>query len=308
MALAIREHVPLKDLTTFGIGGTARYFTDISSRDDLAEAVAFSRDANIRLVFLAGGSNVLLPDGEIHALVARITGNSHEFSGSTLAAHAGCNLLALIREATRQNLGGWEKLSGIPGTIGGAVRGNAGAFGPEIKDFLVSAEAVNVETNESRTFDAGACEFSYRNSFFKRHPAWIILRVTIRLAAIDAARSEALIEETIRERERRHLQNVRAAGSFFMNPVAPKDIQALFEQEKGVKAREGRVPAGWLIEKAGMKGERVGGAIASVQHPNYIVNEGAATAADVRELAKKIQDAVEAHFGITLHEEAEVIL
>jgi UDP-N-acetylmuramate dehydrogenase len=119
--------------------------------------------------------------------------------------------------------------------------------------------------------------------------------------------STRLIEETILERERRHLQNVQAAGSFFMNPVASLNIQQQFELEKGSKSRGGRVPAGWLIEKAGMKGTRIGDAIASLQHPNYLVNAGAATARDVQLLAERIKKAVFDTSGIALTEEAQII-
>ena len=115
------------------------------------------------------------------------------------------------------------------------------------------------------------------------------------------------IRDTIAEREKRHLQNVRAAGSYFMNPKAPPEIVAMFEKEKGVKSREGRVPAGWLIEKAGMKGAIVGGAIASHQHPNYIVNAENATAQDVQELAERIKTTVMGQFGVELQEEAAIM-
>ena len=120
-------------------------------------------------------------------------------------------------------------------------------------------------------------------------------------------RDSKLAEETIAERERRHLQNVRAAGSFFMNPKAPPDVVAMFEREKQVRSREGRVPVGWLIEKAGMKGAKVGGATASLQHPNYLVNQGGATAHDVCNLAQIIKLEVENQFGVELHEEAAVL-
>ena len=129
----------------------------------------------------------------------------------------------------------------------------------------------------------------------------------VRLAQIEPAESAKLAEETIAERERRHLQNVKAAGSFFMNPKAPPAIVAMFEKEKKVKSREGRVPAGWLIEKAGMKGATVGGAIASLQHPNYIVNQGGATSHDVCNLAQIIKLEVENQFGVELTEEAMIL-
>jgi UDP-N-acetylmuramate dehydrogenase len=304
----LREHVVLGPLTTFHIGGEARYLVDVHNNGDLMDALRWADANHVSTVILGGGSNVLVPDNGIDALVIRITGTAHRFDERTLVAYAGCNLLELITEASQHGMGGWEKLAGIPGTIGGAVRGNAGAFGPEIKDFVREVKALHRETRTERVFGNAECQFSYRNSFFKQHPEWIITEVTLDLEDADPELSAVLARDTILEREKRHLQNVRAAGSFFMNPVAPETIVAVFEAEKGVKSREGRVPAGWLIEKAGMKGATVGGAIASLQHPNYIVNEsGTASCQDVRNLAALIKQEVHNHFGIDLHEEAALL-
>jgi UDP-N-acetylmuramate dehydrogenase len=250
---------------------------------------------------------VLVPDTGLDILVMRISGTGHTFTGKTLRAFSGCNLMSLIEEASKNGLGGWEKLAGIPGTIGGAVRGNAGAFGPEIRDFVRTVKAINKETRQDRLFGVEECEFSYRQSFFKAHPEWIITEVELELEDADPELSARMVQDVVAEREKRHLQNVKAAGSFFMNPVASKTIVDLFEAEKGVKSREGRVPAGWLIEKAGLKGATVGGAIASPQHPNYIVNTGTATAQDVRNLVALIKVEVFNRFGIELQEEAALL-
>ncbi len=303
----IRENVPLAPFTTFEIVGAAKYFVDVVTEDDIRSALAWAHEREVRFVVLAGGSNVLVPDGGFDGLVIHITGGSFSFAGNELAADAGCNILNLIVEAGQRGFGGWEKLAGIPGTIGGAVRGNAGAFGPEIKDFVHQIKAVNMNTGATRTFVNAECGFQYRDSFFKQHPKWLIVRAYLHLQKMDPAKSAKLSEETIAEREKRHLQNVRAAGSFFMNPVASPEIVAMFEKEKEVKSREGRVPAGWLIEKAGMKGAIVGGAIASLQNPNYIVNQGHATSEDVKTLAQNIKIAVMSQFGVVLHEEASIL-
>ena len=307
MTLKIQENIPIAPLTTFRIGGSARYFVDVACEADVLEAIRWATERRIRYVVLAGGSNVLIPDEGLDALVLHITAGESSFVGRTLTADFGCNLLQLIRTAAEKSLGGWEKLAGIPGSIGGAVRGNAGAFGPEIKDFIVSVRALNSETSEVKEFVNTECDFSYRHSFFKDNPKWIITSVQVRLEPVHSAESLRRIEETIVEREKRHLQNVQAAGSFFMNPTAPADIVTMFEIEKHVKSRENRVPAGWLIEKAGMKGAKVGGAIASIQHPNYIVNTGGATAREVLELAKMIKTEVKKQFGVELKEEAAIL-
>ncbi len=306
--LDIKENVPLAPLSTFKIGGPARFFAEVRNADDIKEAMLTARGKGIPLVILAGGSNVLISDDGLNALVIRVVSDKSSFDGSKLVAEAGCSLLDLIKKASLLGLGGWENLAGIPGTIGGAVRGNAGAFGTEIKDILVSASAFNSITMEIKEFSNQECDFSYRHSFFKEHPEWVILQAVLQLQKVQAGDSLALIDNTIIERERRHLQNVQAAGSYFTNPVAPLEVQQVFEREKGAKSREGRVPAGWLIEKVGMKGAKVGGAIASEQHPNYLTNAGNATAGEVLQLARKIKEAVKEKFGIELSEEAAVIV
>ena len=304
--LTVQENVPLAPLTTFGIGGAGRWYVEVKTEDDVAEAVTWARKRHVRFVVLAGGSNVLLPDEGLDALVMHIASESYAFFETGLRAAAGCNLLELIRAAAERGLGGWESLAGIPGTFGGAVRGNAGAFGAELKDFVSRVTALNTKTLASRVWVAPNLSFSYRDSSFKREPEWIILSATVELAPVRRDESLEKIEETIADREKRHLQNVAAAGSFFMNPVAPPHVVAMFEQEKSMKSREGRVPAGWLIEKAGLKGERVGGAVASEQHPNYLVNSGGATAKNVLELAATIKTEVKKQFDIELKEEAAV--
>ncbi len=302
--MQVQEHVSLSELTTFQIGGLARYFVEVRTDDEVREAFQWAREHAVPFCILSGGSNVLVADHGFEGLVIKMSGDNVVWSDATCEVQGGKGLLTLIHEAGSRGLGGWEKLAGIPGTVGGAVRGNAGAFGSEIQDFVTSVTALNSETGALQTFERVECAFSYRTSFFKQNPAWIILSTRVFFVRADQETVERGIAETIAEREKRHLQNVRAAGSYFMNPVAPQNIQELFATEKGVQAREGRVPAGWLIEKAGMKGARVGGAMASMQHPNYLVNMEHATAEDVRELATKIKQAVREQFGIELHEEA----
>ena len=239
----VKKDVPLAPLTTFKIGGEAKYIVDVRTESDIREALQWAKQESVPHVVLSGGSNVLVPDEGLSALVIHILGDLFGVDNGEVDTWAGTNLLTLIRSMGAQGYGGWEKLAGIPGSVGGAVRGNAGAFGSEIKDVVVQVRALNTETGETREFTNAEGDFSYRHSFFKNHPEWIITRAELRLSEVPPLTSHKLAVETIAEREKRHLQNVRAAGSFFMNPKAPPEIVAMFEKEKGVKSREGRVPA-----------------------------------------------------------------
>ena len=304
--LRIQENIPLAPLTTFGIGGPARFYVEISTDAELKEALLWARARTLPYCILGGGSNVLIPDQGLDALVIRMTSQKWNIAGPTIDADAGITLLDLIKRASVLHLGGWEKLAGIPGSLGGAVRGNAGAFGQEIGDVVEWVRAMDAITFEVREFSREECAYAYRSSYFKRFPSWIVISARVRLKKVDPADSAEEIENTIREREHRHIQNVAAAGSFFINPVAPPPIQREFEIEKGATSREGRVPAGWLIEKVGLKGATEGGAEASSMHPNYLMNRSGATATDVLTLARRIKQAVREKYGIELVEEAVV--
>jgi UDP-N-acetylmuramate dehydrogenase len=259
---------------------------------------------------LAGGSNLLIGDDVFEGLVVKMNLRKLEIDADEgkVVVGAGCNLLEVIGQTAEAGLAGWEAMAGIPGTIGGAVRGNAGAFGTEMVDVVTSVAALDSQTGEVREFVQNECGFEYRNSFFKQNSQWIILSAVIVLEAIDAIAAKEKIAQTIAEREKRHLQDVAAAGSFFANPVVPEELQKQFEREKGAKCRGGRVPAGWLIEKVGLRGKRIGGAQSSQQHPNYIINTGSATAEHVIMLSSHIKQRVRNQFGVQLHEEVTFLM
>lgn len=306
--MEFREHVPLAPMTTFEIGGAARWYTEVTDLVGLKKALSFARQHDLAVFILGGGSNLLISDSGFNGLVVKIASKDFRIDGTQAFAQAGVNLEELIRQTAEAGLVGWEKMAGIPGSVGGAVRGNAGAFGVEIVDVLESVNVYDTQTDTEQTYDNAACAFAYRTSYFKDKPHLVILDVTLALTVGDKAQSLLEIEDTIQERNRRHLQNVRAAGSFFMNPVVSGDIQKQFQDEKNAVSKGGRVPAGWLIEKAGLKGAAHGGAQASLQHPNYLVNVQAATFDDVQTLATQIQAAVLEKFGVQLHEEVTTVI
>lgn len=308
MTYRIHDHVLLAPLTTFRIGGPARWLVEVGNIADIRKALVFAEEQGVPHTLIAGASNVLIADAGFSGVMMHLSEGRHRFGGEYVYAEAGASLEKLIRTAAALGLTGWESLAGIPGSVGGAVRGNVGAFGTEISDVVEAVRAYNIKNGELYDFEKGACDFAYRDSIFKQNNEWIITQVVIKLKEGDVKGSEQKIEKTIAEREKRHIQRVRAAGSFFKNPTAPPAVRALFEYEKKTICEGRRVPAGWLIEKVGAKGAQVGGATASVQHPNYLVNTtGDALASDVLALAKKLHDAVFERYKISLEPEVSLI-
>ncbi len=306
----IQENIELAPLTTFGIGGVGRWFVEVGSCEELREALEFAQSKELEYFILAGGSNLLVGDDGFGGLVIKINLRKLEIDADKglVVAGAGCNLLEVINQTAEAGLSDWEAMAGIPGTIGGAVRGNAGAFGTEMVDVVTSVAALDSQTGKVREFAQNECEFEYRNSFFKQNPQWIILSAVIGLEAADGVVVKEKIAQTIAEREKRHLQDVAAAGSFFANPVAPAEVCAQFEREKNATCRGSRVPAGWLIEKVGLRGKKIGGAQSSEQHPNYIINTGDATAEQVIILTSHIKQRVRNQFGVQLKEEVTFLM
>lgn len=226
---------------------------------------------------------------------------------STTTAGAGAILRNVIMESAQKGLGGWAGMYGIPGTIGGAVRGNAGAFGSEMKDVCTQVQAWNRDTHEERTFTKEECLFGYRTSFFKNNSEWIVLEAVLQLTDTHADEAVAQAEATLAERHKRQIQDIKSAGSFFMNPTVPEAIQKLFEAEKGTPARDGRVPAGWLIDKCGLKGLQEGPVQTGARSANYLINTGGATATEVRATAQKIHDAVYTTFNVDMTPEVAFV-
>lgn len=307
--MEIREHEPLAPYTTFNIGGPAKWFVEATTHAELREAIQYAHDRHLPYFVLAGGSNLLIADDGFDGLVVRVTLTGAEIDTAQHRAtfDAGYNLRAAIDITSEAGLGGWEAMYGIPGTVGGAVRGNAGAFGTEIQDVLIEVDALNTETLEERTFTNEQCTFAYRTSFFKQHPEWIVIRAVMQLQPSDPRACRERAQETLELRQQRQIQDIRSGGSFFTNPAVGAEIQKLFEEEKGEPAREGRVPAGWLIEKSGFKDVCENDVCTGTRSANYLINAGGATAADVRAFADKIKNAVRDQFGVELVEEVMLL-
>jgi UDP-N-acetylmuramate dehydrogenase len=302
--ITIRENVPLAPFTSFNIGGPARFFATAQSVSELREALLFARQRELRFAILGGGTNLLVSDQGFDGLVARLKLEGILVSGRHIRAEAGVDLTGLVRATARWGLSGMESLAGIPGLLGGAVRGNAGAYGSCIGEVTDQVEALDAESLELLTLSREACGFAYRSSRFKNNPQLVVVSALLTLPCGDPEQIRCKVEGTIARRAARGLQCEKSAGSFFMNPaVTEEELIRRFEADQQVLCRDHRIPAGWLIDQAGLRNTRVGEAMVSERHANYLVNTGKASAQEMVRLARLIKKEVRAAMGVQLKEE-----
>ncbi len=305
--MEIKENFSLKELTTFDIGGQARYYGHAMDCGDLKKLLQFAKEQNVAFFVLGGGSNVVFSDSGFDGLIIHIGIDTFGIDQDVVTVGAGVGLLDFLRRAARADLGGFSGMAGIPGSVGGAVRGNAGAFGQEIKDVFVSARVLHTLTGELVEFDLAMCDFGYRHSFFKEHSEYVILEAKFALTKSHETEIAAEIEKTISLREEKHIQGIRSAGSFFINPVVGEELQEEFFRDKGVRSRGGRVPAGWLLDLAGLSHKRIGDIQAGEMHANYFINVGEGNSDQVMQLSSLAKTRVRDQYGVKLAEEVQLV-
>ena len=306
--VTIRRNVPLAPLTTFCIGGKADYFVDATGAFELAEAIEYAAEHKLKVYIMSGGSNVLFSDKGFAGMVIRMTDGGLQVSGEKILAGAGMPLFDVVRSARDAGLSGIERLAGIPGSFGGAIRGNAGAFGTEIGNVITSVKGYVRDIGMVKEYSRKECGFAYRMSLFKKNPDLIILSAEIKLTPGDKNELGKIIDDTVRKREAKHPQSALCAGSFFMNPVVKDEkLREEFQKDTGMVSRDNKLPAGWLIDHVGLRGKRIGGVLVSDRHPNYLVNTGNATAEDVITLASLIKTRVRDELSVRLQEEVQFV-
>ncbi|MFA5986055.1 MAG: UDP-N-acetylmuramate dehydrogenase [Parcubacteria group bacterium] len=299
----MQENIALAPFTTFDIGGKARYFVEVSSIEEIKEAIAFAKEKDLEYFVFSGGSNVLFADSGFNGLVIRIKNNSMTDNGGDLMCGAGTNLMTLLMFAAEKEYTGGENLTGIPGSVGGAVRGNAGAFGTEMKDIVKEVYALDITTGETKVFTKEMCEFGYRKSFFKKNPSFIIVSVICNFSRGNKKEIDAAMHDVISKRNTKQIQDIKSAGSWFINPEVSEHVQQLFEQDTGQKVHNGRVPAGWLLQSCGIFQKRIGDIQAGNQHANYFINMGNGTAEQAMQLSAVAKTRVRDEFDVNLKEE-----
>lgn len=285
--IPLAEQEPMTRRTTFGIGGPALLLRP-RSRAELQAAMTLCREAGEEPFILGRGSNLLVSDSGISRPVIQLDGDFTAITreGNTLRCGAGASLIAVCRAAAENSLSGIEWGYGIPGSLGGGVYMNAGAYGGEMRDVLTEVTFLD-EAGEYRTLPAAELSLSYRHSIFEDRPGTVIVEAVLTLTPGDPAAIRAAMEDYMSRRREKQPLEYGSAGSTFKRPVGNY--------------------ASALVDQCGLKGLSVGGAEVSRKHAGFIINREGATAADVRELIAEVQRIVREKTGYTLECEIKYI-
>jgi UDP-N-acetylmuramate dehydrogenase len=284
----VRQGEPLATRTSFGIGGPAEYFAEMSSPQSIQVVLDGCRLRGIPYLLLGAGTNLLIADAGIEGLVVRVVNRDHEVDGTRIRAGAGLKMMRLARIAADANLRGFEFAIGVPGSVGGAVYQNAGCWGKELSQVLVAVRGFQPGA-DARTWSLNDLQLGYRTSALRDGPLHgsLVIDATIQLERGDGNEAKRLMTKLSNERNETQPIKTKNCGSVFKNP--PGDS------------------AGRLIQAAGLKGARQGAAVISELHGNFIINQGGATAADVAGLIDHARAEVMRRFGIELEPEVEFV-
>lgn len=286
----LKANFPLAPLTTFGIGGPAEYFAEIEDRSELKKVGRLAKENGASVTLLGFGSNVLISDQGLSGLVIRLSGEFKDIvfdDDDGARAGAACRLQKFVTELAERGFEGMEAMVGVPGTVGGGLFMNAGTKDGEIRDHLLSVEVYAQAVGDFKNQAASSVDFGYRRSSFQGSGDIIVSA----LFKFPVAKSKEDLLYKIR-----NLMERRKATQ----PVDTKNVGSIFKNPTGDFAAR-------IIEAAGLKGKRVGGAVVSPRHANFIVNEGGARAEDVAALMRVVRETVEEKFGVRLEPEVRFL-
>ena len=303
--LRVLADEPLAGYTRFGIGGPASLFCDAPDQESCVAALKALRQAGRLHVVIGGGTNLIVADAGFDGIVLRYSGALIRHTDDLLTAEGGAVLQDVVDRSIGLGLEGMQTMTGIPGYLGGAVYGNAGAYGHSIQERVEAVRATNGE--RVRLFSNTDCEFQYRESWFKRNKEWVILETDLRFERGDAAELQKAADEIRTIRDKKYPSAMRCAGSIFKNLFfanLPPKAQAEVPPKL---VREGKVPTAWFLEQAGVMGIRRGDIQVATYHANLIYNDGVGTAADLAAVIVECKKRVEDKFGFELEEEVQYV-
>lgn len=301
--LTIRQNAPLSQYTRFGIGGPAKWLVDAPSEQALMQALDAAR--GMPHLVIGGGTNLVVSDAGYPGLVLRYTAAGIRPRPDGIHVDAGAVLQDLVNASIEQGFDGLHTMTGIPGWVGAAIYGNAGAYGHSISEF--AAEVRFFDGRGVRSFDNAGCEFAYRESIFKRHKEWIVLSAELKLPKGNRAALAAKADEILNVRNAKYPPTMKCAGSIFKNLLLRDLSEHVRARVPANVVREGKVPSAWFLEQAGVKGLRRGDIEVAPYHANLIYNIGAGTSTDLRWVIAETKRRVQERFGLMLEEEVQYV-
>ena len=311
--LNFQRNVLLSYYTSFRIGGPAKYFFVAKNSSQLKKAIKFAQKNNLKFFILGGGSNLLVSDKGFDGLVIKIQSSKFKvqnFSSNfkIIYTDAGVKLNDLVRFSAHNGLTGLEWATGIPGTVGGAIYGNAGAFSHSISELVEEVKVLDLKSKRELIYKNKDCQFGYRESIFKKNRNLVIISANLKFKKAKKDYIKRLMQKYLNQKKKTQPLEFYSAGCIFKNFFIDND----FKKIKGIKEIEkfkkyGFIPSAYLIEKCGLKGKRIGEAMVSKKHSNFIVNLKNAKAKDVIALINLIKKEVMKKFNIKLEEEIEYL-
>ncbi|HZT28591.1 MAG TPA: UDP-N-acetylmuramate dehydrogenase [Bryobacteraceae bacterium] len=303
--VTVLRGAPLSRYTRFGIGGPADIYAETAEVESFLRALALARASGCEVMVIGLGTNLIVSDEGFRGIVLRFTSDRLLAAGGRVMADAGADLQALVNFTIDRGLRGLETLSGIPGSVGAAIYGNAGAYGHSISERIRLVRFF--DGSSVRVFDNAACEFHYRESVFKRHKDWIIFSAELALEAADAVELRRTADGIFSVRNEKFPVSMKCAGSIFKNLLVAELPAKVAEQVPPHVVREGKVPAAWFLEQVGAKGRSIGEIHVASYHANLIYNAGGGTARDLTALIADLKSRVRERFGFSLEEEVQYV-
>ena len=294
------------ELTTLNIGGPIKEFYKAETEQELINYIEVALEKKIPYLVIGGGSNLLVSDEGFDGSVIQNAIKDKHLLGNNLVVKSGEVLLEVVDFANESGLSGLESLAGIPGTIGGAVYGNAGAYGQTISDHLVSVKYFDADAHEIKIVHKDDCGFKYRDSIFKKTKN-IVLEITLNLIPAESEQLKQTSLDIIKKREVKYPPGIKCPGSFFKNIIASELPSKVLEGIPADKIVYGKVPAGALLEMVEAKGDKLGQIEIASYHANLFINNGGGTAKDFHALAKKYFNKVREKFWIELESEVQLV-
>ena len=301
----VARDVPLNTYTRFAIGGPALYYVATSREESFVRALCAVRSSGVPWVVVGNGTNLIVSDDGFQGVVLRYTNATIARESNRVSASAGTELQDLVDFTIDQGLAGIHVMTGIPGSVGAAVYGNAGAYGRSISQSVREVRFFDGEQIE--LFANVACEFGYRESVFKHNKNRVILNAVLELEPGDAVELRGKADGIFDIRARKYPNTMKCAGSIFKNLLLrelPASVRNLVPEKVVI---EGKVPSAWFLEQVGAKGMSDGDIRVAAYHANLIYNEGHGTAAQLRRLIGELKRRVADRFGFALEEEVQYI-